>query len=131
MIIAVDFDGTIVEDKYPKIGKLRKNAIEVFRKLQEEGHYIILWTCRDGSELEEAVLFLKENGFVPDKINDHSDRMIELYPNSKSKKVYADIYIDDRNFSSYCNDMFLDWKFIYKAISGKELWLGKKRKKKN
>ena len=121
MIIAVDFDGTIVEDKYPKIGKLRENAIEVLKKLQEEGHYIILWTCRDGSELEEAVLFLNENGFVPDKINDHSDRMIELYPNSKSKKVYADIYIDDRNFSSYCNDMFLNWKFIYKAILGKEL----------
>ena len=86
MIIAVDFDGTIVEDKYPKIGKLRGNAIEVLKKLQEEGHYIILWTCRDGSELEEAVLFLKEKGFVPDKINDHSDRMIELYPNSKPKK---------------------------------------------
>ena len=90
MIIAVDFDGTIVDDEYPKIGKLRKNAIDVLKKLQEEGHYIILWTCRDGSELEEAVLFLKENGFVPDKINDHSDRMIELYPNSKSKKVYGE-----------------------------------------
>ena len=121
MIIAVDFDGTIVEDKYPKIGKLRNNSIEVLKKLQEEGHYVILWTCRDGSELEEAFLFLKENGFVPDKINYHSDKMIELYPDSKPKKVYADIYIDDRNFSSYCNDMFLDWRFIYKAISGKEL----------
>ena len=121
MIIAVDFDGTIVEDKYPRIGKLMDNAIEVLKKLQEEGHYIILWTCRDGSELEEAVLFLKENGFVPDKINDHSDKMIELYPNSKPKKVYADIYIDDRNFSSCCNDIFIDWKFIYNAISGKEL----------
>ena len=108
MIIAEEFDGTIVDDKYPKIGKLRENSIEVLKKLQEEGHYIILWTCRDGFELEEAVLFLKENGFVPDKINDHSDRMIELYPNSKNKKIYDDIYIDDRNFSSYCNDIFTD-----------------------
>lgn len=120
MIIAVDFDGTIVENEYPKIGKLRENAIEVLKKFQKERHCIILWTCRYGYEFDESVLFLKENGFVPDKINEHSDEMIQLYPNSKSKKVYADVYIDDRNFPIFQFDVFLDWKFIYKIISGKE-----------
>lgn len=123
MIIAVDFDGTIVEHKYPKIGKLRENAIEVLKKLQKEGHYIILWTCRTGKELDEAVSFLKENRFTPNKINNHSDRMIELYPDSNPRKVCADVYIDDRNFP-ICfarNDFLFNWKFIYRTISGKEL----------
>ena len=55
MIIAVDFDGTIVEDKYPKIGKLRENAIEVQRKPKEEGNDIKLQRRRYAYELEETV----------------------------------------------------------------------------
>lgn len=67
LIIAVDFNGTIVEDAYPKIGKPRIFAFETLERLQSEGHRLILWTYRCGERLEEAVTFCKNNGieFMP------------------------------------------------------------------
>ena len=62
LIIAVDFDGTIVEDGYPGIGKPRLFAFETLHKLQENGHRLILWTYRSGKSLDQAVAFCKENG---------------------------------------------------------------------
>ena len=62
LIIAVDFDGTIVEDAYPKIGKPRIFAFETLQRLQNDGHRLILWTYRCGTRLEEAVQFCKNNG---------------------------------------------------------------------
>ena len=62
MIIAVDFDGTIVEHRYPKIGKEKPFAIETLKKLSAEGHRLILWTVREGKRLEEAIQFCKERG---------------------------------------------------------------------
>ena len=61
LIIAIDFDGTIVEDGYPKIGKPRIFAFETLQKLQEDGHRLILWTYRSSVRLEEAVEFCKKN----------------------------------------------------------------------
>ena len=62
MIIAVDFDGTIVEHRYPAIGRERPFAIETLKKLAKEGHRLILWTVREGRLLEEAVQFCRERG---------------------------------------------------------------------
>ena len=62
MIIAVDFDGTIVEHKYPAIGRELPFAIETLRKLQSERHKLILWTVREGVLLEEALSFCRERG---------------------------------------------------------------------
>ena len=62
LIIAVDFDGTIVADAYPKIGKPMLFAFDTLKKLQSEGHRLILWTYRNEEKLEEAVLFCKKNG---------------------------------------------------------------------
>lgn len=103
MIYAVDFDGTIVEDRFPQIGKLIPFALESLRKLQSQGHTIILWTCRTGKDLEDALKLLKENNFTPDAVNDHSIQMKELYPDSRPKKIYADIYIDDHDVYFYKN----------------------------
>ena len=61
LIIAIDFDGTIVEDAYPRIGTPMLFAFETIKKLQSEGHRLILWTYRSGQKLEEAVAFCKEN----------------------------------------------------------------------
>ena len=61
LIIAVDFDGTIVDDAYPKIGKTRIFAFETLKRLQEDGHRLILWTYRSDIALEEAVEFCKQN----------------------------------------------------------------------
>ena len=62
MIIAVDFDGTIVEHKYPAIGREIPFAIETLKKLQAERHKLILWSVREGRLLDEAVQFCRERG---------------------------------------------------------------------
>ena len=62
LIIAVDFDGTIVEDAYPKVGKEMIFAFDTLKRLQGQGHRLILWTYRSGRKLDEAVAFCKENG---------------------------------------------------------------------
>lgn len=63
LIIAVDFDGTIVEDGYPKIGKPRIFAFETLKRLQDDGHRLILWTYRSGSKLDEAVKFCEDKAY--------------------------------------------------------------------
>ncbi len=62
LTIAVDFDGTLVENRYPEIGKPILFAFETLQKLQEEGHQIILWTYRSGIKLQEAVDFCESKG---------------------------------------------------------------------
>lgn len=94
MIIAVDFDGTIVEDAYPQIGKAQSFAFETLKALHHERHKLILWTCRQGQSLEEAVAFCRDNGVEFYAVNSN-------YPGEKLKpgntpKIVADVYIDDR-----------------------------------
>ncbi len=95
LIIAVDFDGTIVDDSYPKIGKPKLFAFETLKKLQEKGHRLILWTVRSGRALDEAVDFCKKNGITFYAINNNYPE--EEFENSDSRKVNADLFIDDRN----------------------------------
>ena len=64
LTIAVDFDSTIVEGAYPEIGKPQVFAFESLKKLQEQGHRLILWTYRSGDRLEEAIKFCEEKGLV-------------------------------------------------------------------
>lgn len=94
MIIAVDFDGTIVTHKYPEIGEPIPGAIEWLKRFQAEGAKLILWTMRSGAELEDAALYLMEMGVIVDKANQDIEPPVFVH---ESRKVYADIYIDDRN----------------------------------
>ena len=64
LILAIDFDGTIVEDAYPNIGKPQLFAFETLKRLQNDGHQLILWTYRDGKKLQEAIAFCKENCII-------------------------------------------------------------------
>ena len=98
MIIAVDFDGTIVTDAYPKMGKPRTRTINYIKNMKEEGCKIILWTCRSDEQLDEALEFCKEVGIEFDAVNDNLAEIKELYENN-SRKIYADIYIDDTSFT--------------------------------
>jgi len=93
LIVAIDFDGTIVEDAYPKIGKPKLFAFETLRKLQEEGHRLILWTYRCGSKLEEAVLFCEPNGIQLYPVNKSFPE--EEFHHKISRIIYADLFIDD------------------------------------
>lgn len=123
LIIAVDFDGTIVEDAYPKVGKPRLFAFETLKKLQEDGHRLILWTYRSENKLQDAVDFCLENGIEFYAINQSFPE--EQFDNVKSRKIYADIYIDDRNIGG-----ILGWGEVYQMISNKELPISKQPKKK-
>ncbi len=120
-IIAVDFDGTIVEDAYPKIGKPRLFAFETLRKLQNKGHRLILWTYRSGRKLEEAVAYCKENDIAFYAVNKSYPE--EILDDIMSRKIHADIFIDDRNFGE-----LPDWGKIYQDILNEEPQLPKKKK---
>ena len=113
MTIAVDFDGTIVEDNYPSIGKPQLFAFDTLKKLQEKGHRLILWTYRHGKSLEEAVTFCKNNGIVFYAINKSFPE--EQFDDKYSRKINADLFIDDRNFGG-----MVSWGEIYQKIIGEE-----------
>ncbi len=95
MIIAVDFDGTLVEHRYPAIGKEILFAFETLRELQKQNHQIILWTFRSGKELDEALEFCKARGIEFYAVNKSYPE--EVFDPTISRKINADIFIDDRN----------------------------------
>lgn len=112
MIIAVDFDGTIVEDRYPDIGPERPFATETLRMLIEQHHQLILWTVREGKALEEAVAWCKERGVEFWAVNrDYPEEKMENN-NHYSRKIKADKFIDDRNVGG-----LPDWGTIYQIIT--------------
>lgn len=113
LTIAVDFDGTIVENAYPAIGKTRLFAFETLKKLNEDGHRLILWTYRYGSRLQEAVDFCKENGVEFYAVNKSFPE--EEFDESKSRKIHADIFIDDRNIGGV-----LGWGEVYQLLTNSE-----------
>ncbi|HYQ57383.1 MAG TPA: hydrolase, partial [Draconibacterium sp.] len=101
LTIAVDFDGTIVEHRYPEIGKELPFATDTLRALHDKGHKLILWTYRAGKELNEAIEFCASKGVEFYAVNKN-------YPEEKlneniSRKILADLYIDDRNYGGMPN----------------------------
>ena len=113
MIIAVDFDGTIVEDKYPGIGKEKRFAFPTLKALQKEGHLLILWTYRSGRRLDEAVEFCRKNGVEFYAVNKSypEEAFDPLLPTSR--KIHADVFIDDRNVGGLA-----EWGEIWQMITG-------------
>jgi hydroxymethylpyrimidine pyrophosphatase-like HAD family hydrolase len=112
--IAVDFDGTIVEHRYPEIGKEIMFAFDTLKELQKQRHQLILWTYRTGKELEEAVEFCRENGVEFYAVNKSypEEEFDEYYA---SRKIEADIFIDDRNIGGLPS-----WGEIYQMINPQE-----------
>lgn len=96
MIYGIDFDGTIVEEKFPEIGKPVERVVNFIQKLKAEGHRWILITMREGQYLDDAVAWLNEYGISPDAVNDNLPDRIAKWGNNP-RKVYADVYIDDHN----------------------------------
>ena len=110
MTIAVDFDGTIVTHEYPAIGKEIPFAIDTLKRLQQDCHQLILWTVREGKELEEAVAFCKDRGLEFYAVN--SDYPEELTGIPQPRKLGVELFIDDRNLGG-----LPDWGVIYHKIS--------------
>ena len=97
--IAVDFDGTLCTNKYPEIGLPNVNLIERLIKLKDN-NTIILWTCRTGEQLYSAVEWCKKHGLEFDYVNENSELTLAKYNYEDSRKITADIYIDDRAMKS-------------------------------
>ena len=113
MIIEVDFDGTIVEHKYPEIGRELPFAIETLKKLQQERHRLILWSVREGKLLQEAVDFCRERGLEFYAVNsNYAEETLES--DHYSRKLKADLFIDDRNLGG-----LPEWGMIYRMIHDK------------
>lgn len=115
MTIAIDFDGTLVEHKYPSIGKERPLAMQTLRQLLADGHRLILWTVRSGPLLDEAVQWCEKRGVTFYAINSNypPGSLFENNANG-SPKIVADIYVDDRNLGG-----LPEWGEIYALISEK------------
>lgn len=97
--IAVDFDGTIVDHEYPAIGKEKLFAFITLKELQKRGALLLLWTYREGAELEEAVEFCRKNGIEFYAVNKNYPE--ELPADNNPRKLNADIFIDDRNVGGF------------------------------
>lgn len=93
-IIAVDFDGTLVKNRFPEIGEINYFVWEAVQKAQQEGKKIILWTSRTGKVLDEAIEFCSRHGLKFDAVNDNIDEVKAL--GWDARKVFASLYIDDR-----------------------------------
>ncbi len=110
LLIAVDFDGTIVDDAYPKIGAPKIFAFETLKRLEQDGHRLILWTYRSGRKLDEAVKFCKDNGIDFYAVNNSYPE--EIFDGKVSRKINADYFIDDRNIGG-----FIGWGKIYQLLT--------------
>ncbi|SRR5690554_6176709 len=110
MIIAVDFDGTIVEHAYPQIGKPIPFAIETLLQIQKEGHRLILWTVRRGQLLQAAVDYCAERGLYFFAENENY-RGETVEREEYSRKLKSDLFIDDRNLGG-----LPDWGVIFNVI---------------
>lgn len=111
MIIAVDFDGTIVEHRYPEIGKEKLFAFETLKALQKEGHLLILWTFRAGKDIDEAVEYCRKKGIDFYAVNKSFPE--EEFDGTVSRKINADLFIDDRIVGG-----FPGWGEIFQRLSG-------------
>lgn len=94
-IVAVDFDGTLAVTKFPKIIRPIPRVIRYCKRLKKEGAILILWTCRKGKDLQEAVLWCKGLGLEFDYINENVKENIEKY-GEDTRKIFAHEYLDDK-----------------------------------
>lgn len=115
-VVAVDFDGTIVESKYPAVGPLIPRAKEVMQKYKNAGGQILIWTCRTDSDLDDAVSFLVANDIPFDAVNKHFQWQIDVFHSAfphccpDGRKLAADMYIDDKNPGG------IDWDLVEKLL---------------
>jgi len=123
MKIAVDFDGTVVTDAYPEVGKPLPFALQTLKELSKE-HQIILWTCRVGHYLDDAVKLLENGGVKLYAVNKNFPDE-EMSDSHFMRKIDADMFIDDRNFGG-----FPGWSAIWKALGNGEAQAEPAKKKK-
>jgi hypothetical protein len=111
MKLAIDFDGTIVEHRYPQIGKENLFAFITLKALQKQGHLLILWTYRAGKELEEAVEYCRQNGLEFYAVNrSYPEEVFD--EREQSRKIMADVFVDDKNLGG-----FPGWTEVWRMLN--------------
>lgn len=95
MTIAVDFDGCLCTRNWPEIGEPNWNAIHELIRRKARGDKIILWTCRDGKQLEDAVMWSYNHGLKFDAVNENLPAHKEYFGND-TREIYADEYWGDK-----------------------------------
>lgn len=106
-ILAIDFDGTVADHAYPLIGNEISNAFETLRGFIEAGDRLILWTCREGKTLRDAIAFCNDHGVYFEQHNNN----VRDHDYANSRKIYADLYIDDRMVGG-----FPGWDVVKKEV---------------
>lgn len=96
-IVAVDFDGTLCENAFPNIGAPKMDVINTIKEYKSYGWKIILWTCRNYESLDKAVEWCKKHGLEFDAVNTNLPEVQEFFGGGDTRKVFADVYIDDKN----------------------------------
>lgn len=117
MTIAVDFDGTIVEHRYPEIGKELPFATQTLKMLIADRHKLILWSVREGKLLDDAVEWCRKRGVEFYAVNKDFPEEDLSKNQSFSRKLKADIWIDDRNIGG-----LPDWGTIYQMITERKTY---------
>jgi hydroxymethylpyrimidine pyrophosphatase-like HAD family hydrolase len=111
LVIAIDFDGTIVNSQWPDLGDPKPNAVEVIRRLHDEGHRIIIWTCRGADDTKKAHDWLFKHGVPHQSINIQDRDIVENFKGDV-RKILADVYIDDKQLGGIPDD----WIDIYAML---------------
>ena len=96
-IYAVDFDNTLAITNYPTILEPIQPMIDYCIALKKQGHTLILWTCREGKELYDAVQWCAVRGLQFDYANRNTPEIIKSF-GKDTRKIFANCYIDDRAF---------------------------------
>lgn len=123
-VIAIDFDGTLFETDYPTIVSPNLGVIDAAKWCKERGDKLILWTCREGPELDAAIQACREYGLEFDAVNDNLPELKEKWGNNP-RKVSADDYWDDKNsdihyfiYAQAVRDRLEAVKNIYVSLKG-------------
>lgn len=119
-VIAIDFDGCLCRHEYPKIGEPNWEAINEAKRLRRDGACLILWTCRAGKELEEAVEACRGWGLEFDAINENPQFRIDLYGGNDCRKIGADEYWDDQA-------VYMGFPDSFRSIRGTTICTGRGR----
>jgi len=96
MIFGVDFDGTLSFGRWPECGPANEQLISFLIRRKLAGDKVILWTCREGTPLNNAVAWCRQQGLIFDAVNDNLSEQVSKY-GINSRKVSCDFYIDDRS----------------------------------
>jgi hypothetical protein len=114
-VLSIDFDKTIVDSDFPTIHALRENARDMINLLYDEDFYIIINTCRSGPHEKDCKDFLDDHDIKYHQINQNCPLLCDFY-DCDSRKISADIYIDDKDINAILNPKYLDWIYLYNSI---------------